>query len=123
MTLDGVLMKCNRESGQVANDTDCLNARIAIERLARKYDPAVEAKRKSEFERSREQLRLAQEKQRQEQEAKKKVDAYTLPVVPVEPAQPPPSRFASVGRYCAPVVLARRCSQPPGDGWLRWAAR
>jgi hypothetical protein len=31
-------------------------------------------------------LRVAQEKLRQEQEAKTKVDAYTLPVVPVDPA-------------------------------------
>jgi hypothetical protein len=89
VTLDGVLMKCNQNPIKARTDTDCLNARIAIERLAQQQvDPAVEEKRKEEFERTREQLRLTQERLRQEQEAKKKVDAYSLPVVPVEP--PPP---------------------------------
>jgi len=84
VTLDGVLMKCNQSPAKARNDTDCLNARIAIERLAKDVDPAEEAKRNAEFERSREQLRLAQEKARQEQEAKTKVDAYDLPLVPVD---------------------------------------
>ena len=84
--LDGVLLKCNQDPVKSRSTADCLNARIAIERLAQKdVDPAIEQKHKAEFERSREQLRLAQEKTRQEQEAKTKVDAYSLPVVPVEP--------------------------------------
>jgi hypothetical protein len=87
VTLDGVLLKCNQSPAKARNDTDCLNARIAIERLAKDVDPAVEAKRSAEFERSRDQLRQAQEKVRQEQEAKTKVDAYSLPMVPVDPAQ------------------------------------
>ena len=85
VTLDGVLLKCNQNPTKARTDTDCLNARIAIERLAKDVDPTIEEKRKAEFERSREQLRLAQEKKRQEQEAKTKVDAYNLPVVPVDP--------------------------------------
>jgi len=86
VTLDGVLLKCSQDPAKSRNNSDCTNARIAIERLAKKdEDPTVEQKRKAEFERSREQLRLAQEKTRQEQEAKTKVDAYSLPVVPVEP--------------------------------------
>jgi hypothetical protein len=86
VTLDGVLLKCNQDPAKLRNTSDCVNARIAVERLAQKnVDPAVEEKRKAEFERSREQLRLAQDKVRQEQEAKTKVDAYSLPVVPVEP--------------------------------------
>jgi hypothetical protein len=88
VTLDGVLMKCNQNPSKARTDSDCLNARIAIERLAKDVDPAVEVKHKEDFERSREQLRLSQEKLRQEQEAKSKVDAYSLPVVPVDP--PPP---------------------------------
>jgi len=88
--LDGVLMKCNRDPARSHSDSDCLNARIAIERLATRVDPATEAKRAEEFEKSREQLRALQEKQRQEQEAKTpKVDGYSLPVIPVEPAPPP----------------------------------
>ena len=87
--LDGVLMKCNQSASKARTDENCLNARIAIERLANQSEPAEEAKRAAEFERSREQLRLLQEKQRQEQEAKNpKVDAYHLPLVPVEPAPP-----------------------------------
>ena len=83
--LDGVLLKCDKDPVRARNNSDCLNARIAIERLAKTHeDPTVEQKRKAEFERSREQLRLAQEKMRQEQEAKTKVDAYSLPVVPVD---------------------------------------
>jgi hypothetical protein len=56
---------------------------------AQNVDPTVEKKRQEEFERAREQLRLTQERERQKQEAKKQVDAYTLPVVPVERAQAP----------------------------------
>ncbi|HEX3396252.1 MAG TPA: EexN family lipoprotein [Steroidobacteraceae bacterium] len=90
VALDGVLMKCNGNPQKARNDSDCLNARIAIERLAARVDPAVEAKRAEDFERSREQLRVSEEKKRQqEQESKPKVDAYHLPVIPVEPAPPP----------------------------------
>jgi outer membrane murein-binding lipoprotein Lpp len=86
VTLDGVLLKCNEHPDKVRNEIDCLNARVAIERLAKDVDPAEEARRAAEFERSREKLRLAQERVRQDQEAKTKVDAYNLPLVPVESA-------------------------------------
>jgi hypothetical protein len=89
VTLDGVLLKCSQNPAKARNDSDCLNARIAVERLAKDVDPVVEAKRNEEFERTREQLRLSQDKLRQEQEAKTKVDPYSLPLVPVEPASPP----------------------------------
>ena len=90
VTLDGVLMKCNRDVAQSRNNPDCLNARIALDRLAAQddHEPALEAKRQEDFERSRDQLRALQDKQRQEQEAKTKVDVYHLPVVPVD--SPPP---------------------------------
>lgn len=89
VALDGVLMKCNQDPRKARTDSDCLNARIAIDRLANKNEPAEEAKRAAEFEKNREQLRSIQEKQRQEQAAKTpKVDVYHLPVVPVEPTPP-----------------------------------
>jgi hypothetical protein len=92
VTLDGVLMKCNQNPYKARTDTDCQNARIAIDRLASQSEAAEAAKRAEEFERSREQLRLAQEKQRQEQAAKiKPVDVYHLPLVPVEPPAPAPA--------------------------------
>jgi hypothetical protein len=90
VALDGVLMKCNQNPAKARQDSDCLNARIAIERLAARVDPAVEAKRVEDFERSREQLRSSEDKKRQEQESSKvKVDAYHLPVIPVEPTPAP----------------------------------
>jgi hypothetical protein len=88
VTLDGVLMKCNQNQSRARTDSDCLNARIAIERLASRTESAKEAKRTEEFEHTRERLR-AQEKQRHEQESKSKVDVYDLPLVPVEPTPPP----------------------------------
>lgn len=90
VALDGVLLKCNKDPVKARGDTDCQNARIAVERLASKeVDPGQEAKRQEEFERSREQLRLIEDKRRAEEEAKKpKVDVYNLPLVPVE-ATPP----------------------------------
>jgi hypothetical protein len=95
VTLDGVLMKCNQNPAKARTESDCLNARIAIERLASQSDPAEEAKRAEEFERSREKLRQIQDKQRQDQEAQTKVDAYHLPLVPVEPAPPASTSDAS----------------------------
>jgi hypothetical protein len=86
--LDGVLLKCDQDFGKAHNDVDCYNARVAVERLAAQQEPAEEAKRREEFERTREKLRLAEEKQR-DQAAKPKLDGYSLPVVPVDP--PPPA--------------------------------
>ena len=89
VALDGVLMKCNRDPVKARTDSDCLNARIAVERLAARIDPEAEAKKLEEFEKSREQLRAAEDKKRQEQQTKTKVDAYHLPVIPVEPTPAP----------------------------------
>jgi hypothetical protein len=87
VTLDGILLKCDQAPAKVQNPSDCENARIANERLAtQRIDPEVEKRRQADFEKAREQLRLTQDKLRQAQEAKTKVDAYTLPVVPVDPA-------------------------------------
>ncbi len=87
VTLDGVLMNCDQNPSRVRNPADCENARIANERLAnRSIDPEVEKRREADFEKARDQRRLAQDKLREEQEARTKVDAYTLPLVPVEPA-------------------------------------
>jgi hypothetical protein len=116
--LDGVLMKCNQNKSKARTDGDCLNARIAIERLASKSDPADEAKRAEAFERTREQLRLSQDKlrqERQEQEAKTKVDVYHLPLVPVEPVpapaaaptQPPPTALSHPPSGDSPAVMSQ----------------
>ncbi|MGC1522247.1 MAG: EexN family lipoprotein [Steroidobacteraceae bacterium] len=110
VTLDGVLMKCNQNPSKARTDVECQNARIAIDRLAGQNEAAVEAKRAEDFERSREQLRLAQDKQRQEQAAKSKpVDAYHLPLVPVEPPAPaaPGTPATPSGDASAPPVVSQ----------------
>lgn len=91
VALDGILLKCNQEPGSASTEAACVNARIASERLASRNDSAQEAKRAEEFERHRERLRVAEEQRRQE-EAAKKVDAYHLPVVPLDSS--PPSAMA-----------------------------
>jgi hypothetical protein len=105
-----VMMKCSQNPSKARSDTDCQNARIAIDRLATQNEAAEEAKRAEEFERSREQLRLAQDKQRQEQAAKvKPVDAYHLPLVPVEPPAPAPAPAAPANAAPGPS----EASAPP----------
>ncbi|MGA2190766.1 MAG: EexN family lipoprotein [Steroidobacteraceae bacterium] len=110
VTLDGVLMKCNENPERARSSSDCLNARVAVERLAKDVDPAEEAKRNVEFERSREKLRLAQEKQRQEQDEKTKVDAYDLPLVPVDPA----AQGGTAPSSTAPGGALPSGASPPG---------
>jgi hypothetical protein len=100
--LDGVLLKCNQNPERARNSSDCMNARVAVERLAQDVDPTEEAKRNAEFERSREKLRLAQEKLRQEQEEKTKFDAYSLPVVPVSPVDSAPGGGAAASGNGSP---------------------
>ena len=88
--LDGTILKCNEDPVRARGDSDCINARIAVERLASQNEASREAKSAEDFERSREQLRSMQDKQRQEEEAAKaKLDAYHLPMVPVDPSPPP----------------------------------
>jgi hypothetical protein len=106
VTLDGVLMKCNQNPSMARNDSDCLNARIAIERLAKDVDPAAEAKRHAAFEQRRDQLRQAQEKAREEQESKTKVDPYNLPMVPVE-TNPPNGGPAVPGAPSGPTIASQ----------------
>ena len=107
--LDGVLLKCNQNQSKARTDSDCLNARIAIERLASQSEPSKEAKRTEDFERSRDQLRMNQDKQRQELEAKTKIDAYHLPLVPVDPAPPakPTPSPGSQADHSNPPIVSR----------------
>ena len=103
VSLDGVLMKCNRNESKVRTDADCVNARTAVARLASQSDAAEEAKHAAEFERRREKLRLSRDRQRQDDEAKNpKVDAYHLPLVPVD--SPPPPAPAPSGDADSPVA-------------------
>jgi hypothetical protein len=124
VTLDGIMLKCNQNPAKLRGTSDCENARIAVERLASEnVDPAVEKRRQAEFERAREQLRLAQDKQRQEQEAKAKVDAYSLPVVPVTPAAAPsgapPAASPQAAAPQATGTAPPSGSPPPGNAQIK----
>lgn len=83
VTRDSILMKCNRSQSISDSDIDCLNARVAIERIAIEKERENSAAHTAQFERRRDQLRLAEDAQRQAQEAAEKVDPYSLPVAPV----------------------------------------
>jgi hypothetical protein len=121
VTLDGIMMKCNQNPEKLRDTSDCENARVAIERLAtQNVDPTAEKKRQQEFERAREQLRLATEKQRQEQEDKSKVDAYSLPVVPVAPAATPAGAApAASGPQASGGAPPGAASPPLGNAQMR----
>jgi hypothetical protein len=123
VTLDGIMLKCNQGPAKFRDTSDCENARIAIERLAsQNVDPAAEKRRQEEFERAREQLRFTQEKQRQEQEAKAKVDAYSLPVVPVTPAAAPTGAApAATGPQTSGGGQPSGSSPPSGNAPMRTA--
>lgn len=101
--LDGVIMKCNSNAEMARADVTCANARTALERIAAQNEAATIAQRQAEFERSRERLRLAQERERLQQEAATKVDPYALPVIPVDPA---PAAAAAATATGAPAPQA-----------------
>jgi hypothetical protein len=100
VALDGILLNCNDSASHArgAVEADCAIARIAVERLAKQKEAAEAAKREQAFERNREQLRVSQDKRQAQEAATQKVDAYNLPLVPVEP---PPA--ASSADTQAPV--------------------
>jgi hypothetical protein len=98
--LDGLLLKCNGNPELAKSAPDCANARIAVDRLAARAEAAASAKREAEFERRRARLRQIQDQQRAQQQEESKVDAYHLPVVPVDPPVPP----ATTPDPRAPVV-------------------
>jgi hypothetical protein len=88
VALDGLLMKCNANQQMSLKDPDCAAARTASGRLAVQNERVDVDKRQAEFERSRDALRQAQERLRAAEASASKVDAYHLPVLPVEPATP-----------------------------------
>ncbi len=89
VALDGILLKCSDGSARSASQPECATARIAAARLGKDKEAAEIARREQEFERNREQLRQSQERQRALAGETQKEDAYSLPLVPVEP--PPAS--------------------------------
>jgi hypothetical protein len=101
VALDGLLMKCNANPQMSLKDPDCETARTASVRLAVQNERVDVDKRQEEFEHSRDALRQAQERLRAAEESASKVDAYHLPVLPVDSPATPPSdaqQAAGVGQ-------------------------
>jgi hypothetical protein len=92
--LQAVLARCN-QSGNVYDDVECRHAREAVERLEAAQSTErlkqKQADAQSEFERAREERRLRDERERQREEAKQKVDPYTMPLVRDPMSAPPQS--------------------------------
>ena len=86
VALDGIMLKCNDPTRRDRPGSDCEIARVAGERLAAEKEAAEIAKRQQDFERNRDKLRQSDEQRKAAQAEQKKVDPYTMPVVPVEPA-------------------------------------
>jgi hypothetical protein len=91
VALDGILLKCGQQSGKSVSGADCEIARVAAERLGAEKEAAEVARRQQDFERNREKLRLSDDQRKAAAQAEqKKVDVYTMPVVPVDPVPTPP---------------------------------
>jgi hypothetical protein len=86
VALDGILLKCNQPSGKDRGGPDCEIARVAVERLGAEKEAAEVARRQQDFERNRDKLRITDDQRKAAQADQKKVDVYTMPVVPVDPA-------------------------------------
>jgi len=102
VALDGIIMKCSGIPRIDRTNPDCAVARIAIDRLAEQRDAAEAAKREADFEQLREELRLTEEQHRLEREAERKVDAFTLPLVPIEPPDRQAAKSTSASTVAAP---------------------
>jgi hypothetical protein len=99
VALDGLLMKCNANQQMSLRDPDCATARTASVRLAVQNERVDVVKRQEEFERSRDALRQAQERLHAAEESARKVDAYHLPVLPVDqPSTPSETQPAVLGQ-------------------------
>jgi len=83
--LDGLLIKCEKDKKAQKADVECMNARIAVDRIAAQREKLEAEQRIAAFERNRERLRLQQETQQRQLEEAKKVDPYKLPLVPPGP--------------------------------------
>ncbi len=86
VTLESILMKCNKAAPRSVSVEECNNARMAADQVGQERDKADAARRIAEFEKNRERLRLQQEALRRQKENATKVDPYRLPIVPPETA-------------------------------------
>ena len=85
VALDGLLMKCGKDKSVPKSTVGCMNARIAVDRIAARREKMEAQKAIAAFERNRDRLRLQQEAQQRQLEEAKKIDPYKLPLVPPGP--------------------------------------
>ena len=95
VSLDGILMKCGKNKAAQKSNVECMNARIAVDRIAAQREKIEAETRIATFERNRERLRLQQDAQQRMLEESKKVDPYKLPLVPPAPSTDAPAPTAS----------------------------
>ena len=89
--LQGLVARCAADGRLAANDTECVNARLATERLGRAVDAEQRRVHDEEFARQREQRRLAEDaRSRAAAEAQPRFDPYNAPVPTVPPVVPAP---------------------------------
>ncbi len=90
--LQGIVVRCAADKHAAAGDVECASARLAVERIAAAEESKRVGERGAEFERQREQRRLAEEQSRRAAErAQPGFDPYSSPVTsekPQEPAKP-----------------------------------
>ena len=92
--LQGVLFRCNQLQNAALRDPECRNAREAVDRLA--ADEGLEQQDDKQatvdagFEKARQARRARDERERKRQEAQapRPDDAYTMPLVPAQPDAP-----------------------------------
>jgi len=88
--LQGLAARCAANKHAAANDPECINARIATERLGKADDAKHDPDKDAEFERLREQRRQREDaKQRAATQAEPKFDPYSSPVSIEPPLNPP----------------------------------
>jgi alpha-D-ribose 1-methylphosphonate 5-triphosphate synthase subunit PhnG len=82
LSMENVVMRCNRDVQKMHSDIECRNARTAAAKLDELRQKREADKLQEEFERVREQRRVEQERVKQAQDAASRVDPYTMPVAP-----------------------------------------
>ncbi|MBS0373254.1 MAG: EexN family lipoprotein [Proteobacteria bacterium] len=88
--LQGILARCAENKRAAENDADCVNARLAVARLAAAEESRHTSERGAQFEREREQRRDREERSRKAAEGTQgSFDPYSSPVSTETPADPP----------------------------------
>jgi hypothetical protein len=86
--LQGIVDRCAGDKRAAARDIECVNARLAVERIGSAEESKHVGERGAEFERQREHRRLQEEQSRRAAErAQPGFDPYTSPVASEKPQE------------------------------------